>query len=93
MAFLRNKRKLAAVSRETPENTKTQSRNTLHPEMAQEYLSQVSEKIEGEALKNFQKNAAGRSHAFWVPCINFMDLLCNYYDQSTFPYFVPLLGV
>ena len=37
MSTLKNKRKLAAVSRETPENT----------EMAQQYISQVSEEIEG----------------------------------------------
>ena len=47
MATLSNKRKLAAVSRETPNNTRnTQSQNTLHPGMAQEYISQVSEEIE-----------------------------------------------
>ena len=44
MATLRNKRKLAAVSRETPENTRnSQSQNTLDPEIAQEYISQISE--------------------------------------------------
>ena len=47
MATLRNKKKLAAVSRETPENTRnTQSQNTLDPGMAQEYISQFSEEIE-----------------------------------------------
>ena len=48
MATLRDKRELAAVSRETPENTmNSQSQNTLDPGMAQEYISQVSEEIEG----------------------------------------------
>ena len=52
MATLRNKRKLAAVSRKTRENTKnSQSQNTLDPEMAQEYISQVSEEIEGRVTK------------------------------------------
>ena len=47
MATLRNKRKLAAVSRETSEKTgNNQSQNTLNPELAQEYISQVSEEIE-----------------------------------------------
>ena len=56
MATLRNKRKLAAVSRETPENTRnTQSRNTIDPEMAQEYISQVSEEIEGRVTKKLSK--------------------------------------
>ena len=49
MATLRNKRKLA---RETPKKTKNnQSQNTLDPEMAQEYISQVSEEIEGRVTK------------------------------------------
>ena len=56
MATLRNKRKLAAVSRETPENTRNnQSQNTLDPEMAQEYISQVSEGIEGRVPKKLSK--------------------------------------
>ena len=56
MATLRNKRKLAADSRETPENTRnSQSQNTLDPEMAQEYISQVSEGIEGRVTKKLSK--------------------------------------
>ena len=48
MATLRNKRKLAAVSKETPENARnSQSENTLDPEMAQRCYSKVSEEIEG----------------------------------------------
>ena len=47
MATLRNRRKLAAVSRETPEKTRnSQSQNTLEPDMAQENTSQVFEEIE-----------------------------------------------
>ena len=47
MATLKNKRKLAALSRETPENRRnTQSRNKIDPEMAQEDISQVTEEIE-----------------------------------------------
>ena len=56
MAALRNKRKLAAVSRGTPKNTRnSQSQNTLHPEMAQEYIFQVSEEIEGRVTKKLSK--------------------------------------
>ena len=56
MATLRNKRKLAAVSRETPENTRnSQPQKTLDPEMAQEYISQVSEEIEGRVTKKLSK--------------------------------------
>ena len=55
MAALRNKRKLAAVSREAPENTRnSQSQNTLDPEMAQEYIFQVSEEIEGRVTKKLE---------------------------------------
>ena len=51
MTTLRNKKKLAAVSRETPENTgNSQSQNTLDPGLAQEYISQVSEEIEGRVV-------------------------------------------
>ena len=54
MAFLMNKKKWAAVSRGTPENTKdNQSQNTLGPELAREYISQVSEAIEGRVTKKF----------------------------------------
>ena len=56
MASLRNKRKLAAVSREIPENTRnSQSQNTLDPGMAQEYISQVSEEIGGRVTKKLSK--------------------------------------
>ena len=56
LATLRNKRKLAAVSRETPENTRnSQSQNTLDPEMAQEYISQVSEEIERRVTTKLSK--------------------------------------
>ena len=74
MATLRNKRKLAAVSRETPEITRnSQSQNTLDPEMAQKYISQVSEKIEGRVTKTLLKNSAGRSHVFRVLRLSLMN--------------------
>ena len=56
MATLRSEGKLAAVSRKTPENTRnSQSQNTLDPEMAQEYISQVSEEIEGRVTKKLSQ--------------------------------------
>ena len=56
MATLRNERKLAAISKETPENTRNcQSQNTLDPRVAQEYISQVSEAIEGRVTKKLSK--------------------------------------
>ena len=56
MATLRNKTKLAAVSRETPENTRNnQSQNTLNPWMAEEYITQISEEIEAMVTKKFSQ--------------------------------------
>ena len=56
MTILRNKSKLAAVSREATENTRnSQSQNTLDPGMAQEYISYVSEEIEGSVTKKLSK--------------------------------------
>ena len=56
MATLRNKRKLAAVSRETPESTRSgRTRNILDPELTQNYISQVSEEIEGRVTKKLSK--------------------------------------
>ena len=56
MATLRNKRKLAAVSRETPESTRnSRVQNALEPELTQDYISQVSEEIEGRLTKKLSK--------------------------------------
>ena len=52
MATLRKKSKLAAVSREAPESTRnSRAQNTLHPELTQDYISQVSEEIEERVIK------------------------------------------
>ena len=56
MATLRNERKLAAVSRETPECTRnSRAQNTIDPELAQDYIFQVSEEIEGRVTKKLSK--------------------------------------
>ena len=56
MATLRNKRKLAAVSRETTESNRgSRGRNVLDPELTQDYISQVSEEIEGRVTKKLFK--------------------------------------
>ena len=56
MATLRNKKKLAAVSREPPESTRNgQLKNTRDPKMVQQYISQVSEEIEGRVTKKLSK--------------------------------------
>ena len=57
MATLRNKRKLAAVSRETPDESTRSGRtqNMLDPELTQDYISQVSEETEGRVTKKLSK--------------------------------------
>ena len=57
MARLRSERKLAAVSRETPENTRnSKSQNTLHPGMTEEYITPISEENEGWAIKKLSQD-------------------------------------
>ena len=53
MATLRNKRKLAAVTRETQEEhpRNGQSRNTSVPRINEEYITQVSEEIESRVTR------------------------------------------
>ena len=59
MAALRNKRKLAAVSIETPESIRnSRGQTTLDPELTeltQDYISQVSEEIECRVIKKLLK--------------------------------------
>ena len=54
MAIMGNKRKLGAVSRETPDgNRSSRGQNVLDPELTQDYISQVSGEIEGRVTKKF----------------------------------------
>ena len=57
MAALRNKRKLAAVTRETQEENPRngQSRNTSVPRINEEYITQVSEEIAGRVSKKLSQ--------------------------------------
>ena len=56
MATLRSMRKLAAVSRETPEGSRSSRGQTvLDSELAQDYISQVSDEIEGRVTKRLSK--------------------------------------
>ena len=57
MATLRNKRKLAAVTRETQEENPRngQSRNTSVPRINEEYITQLSEEIEGRITKKLSR--------------------------------------
>ena len=57
MAKLRNKQKLAAVTRKTQEENPRngQSRNTSVPRINEEYITQVFEQIEGEVSKKLSQ--------------------------------------
>ena len=56
MATLRNKRKSTALSREAPKGSgSSRGRNVLDPELTQDYISQVSEEIEGRVTKKLSK--------------------------------------
>ena len=57
MATLRNRRKLAAVTRETQEENPRngQSRNTSVPRINEEFITQVSEEIEGRVSKKLSQ--------------------------------------
>ena len=59
MATLRSKRKLAAVSRETPEGKRSsRGQNVPDPELTQDYMSQVSEEIEGRVTKKLSNGVS-----------------------------------
>ena len=56
MATLRNKKKLAAVSRETPEGSRSsRGQNVLDPALIEDYIYQVSEEIEGRVTKKLSE--------------------------------------
>ena len=60
MATLKNKRKLAAVTRETQEENPKNglSRNTSVPRINEEYIIQLSEKIEGRVTKKLSQESS-----------------------------------
>ena len=56
MATLRNKRKLAAMARETHEYPRNnQSQNSLAPGITEKYIAQFSEEIEGRVTKKLSQ--------------------------------------
>ena len=78
MATLRNKRKLAAVSRETPGSTRnSRAQNTLDPELAQDYISQVSEEIVGRVTKKLSKEFSRTESRILGALSNFDEFLLN----------------
>ena len=78
MATLRNKRELAAVSRETPEGSRgTGAQNGLDPELTQDYISQVSEEIEGRVTTKLL-NEFGKTESHILGALSKLDeLLLN----------------
>ena len=78
MAIMRNKAKLAAVLRETPENTRNnQAQNTLDPGMAQVYLSQVSQEIEMRVTKKLSKEFNRTESSIFGPLPKIDEVLLN----------------
>ena len=73
MAILRNKRKLAAVSRETPESARnSRVQTTFDPELAQDYISQVAEEIEGRVTKKLS-NEFSRTESRFLGALSKLD--------------------
>ena len=78
MATLRNKRKLAAVSRETPDGSRnSRAQNVLDPESAQNYISQVSEEIERRVTKKLSKEFSKTESRILGALSKFDELLLN----------------
>ena len=85
MATLKNKRELAAVLRETPKNTRnSQSQNTLDLEMAQEYISQVSEEIDGSVTKKLSREFSLTESRILVALSKLDEFLLNPQVQTCF---------
>ena len=78
MATLRNKRKLAAVSRETPDGSRSRrGQNVLDPDLTQDYISQVSEEIEGRVTKKLSKEFNKTESRILGALSKFDELLLN----------------
>ena len=78
MATLRNKRKLAAVSREPPEGSRgSRGQNLLDPELTQEYISQVSKETEGRVIKKLSKEFSKTESRFLGALSKLDEFLLN----------------
>ena len=79
MASLRNKRKLAAVTRETQEEhpRNGQSRNTSVPWINEEYITQVSEEIEGRVTKKLSQELSKTESRILCALSKLDDFLLN----------------
>ena len=79
MATLRNKRKLAAVTRETQEEhpRNGQSRNTSVPRINEEIITQVSEQIEGRVTKKLSQDFSRTETRIFGALSKLDELLLN----------------
>ena len=90
MATLRNKRKLAAVTRETQDEhpRNGQSRNTSVPRINEEYITQVSEEIEGRVTKKLAQEFS-RTESHILDALSKLDELLLNQQITTHPGAVP----
>ena len=78
MATLWNKRKVAAVSRETQKSVRnSQSQNTFVPGMTEEYITQVLEKIEGRVTKKLSQEFSRTESRILGALSKFDEFLLN----------------
>ena len=78
MAKLTIKRKLAAVSRETQENTRSgQSKNTLNPGMAEEYIAKISEDNVRRVTEKLPKQFCRKESRILCALSNLDEILLN----------------
>ena len=79
MATLRNKRKLAAVTRDTQEEhpRNGQSRNTSVPKINVEYITQVSDEIEGRVTKKLSQEFSRTESRILGALSNIEEFLLN----------------
>ena len=78
MATLRNKRKLAAFSRETHEGTRSRrAQNVLDPELTQDFIFQVSEEIEGRVAKKLSEEFSKTESRILVALSTLDEFLLN----------------
>ena len=79
MATLRNKRKLAVVTRETQEEhpTNGQFRNTSIPRINEEYISQVAEEIDGRVTRKLSQEFSRTESRILGAMSNLDEFLVN----------------
>ena len=84
MATLRNKRKLAAVTRETQEENPRngQSQNTSVPRINEEYITQVSEETEGRVTKKLSQEFSRTESRFLGALSKLDEFLLNQQIQT-----------